>query len=117
TKWIMRSSFTGSSRSGAGAPIASGLKKLRGSFICLIPRLKRRVLDYGMKERPGLAKRFYKQARKWMSARAPAPAARARGKLLLFGSALSGVAVETARSRLRPMILRSGATAAGYWLA
>src|SRR5215472_5387547 len=38
TKWIMRSSFTGSSRGGAGAPIASGLKKLRGSFICLIPR-------------------------------------------------------------------------------
>ncbi len=33
TKWIMRSSLTGSSRSGAGAPIASGLKKLRGSFI------------------------------------------------------------------------------------
>src|SRR6476619_21603 len=72
TKWIMRSSFTGSSRSGAGAPIASGLKKLRGSFICLIPRLKRGVLDYGMKERPGLAKRFYIQAREWMSARAAA---------------------------------------------
>src|ERR1700746_118006 len=33
TKWIIRSSRTGSSRSGAGAPIASGLKKLRGSFI------------------------------------------------------------------------------------
>jgi len=33
TKWIMRSSLTGSSRSGAGAPMASGLKKLRGSFI------------------------------------------------------------------------------------
>src|SRR5882757_5329886 len=33
TKWIMRSSLTGSSRSGAGAPIASGLKKLRGSFM------------------------------------------------------------------------------------
>jgi hypothetical protein len=29
----MRSSLTGSSRRGAGAPIASGLKKLRGSFI------------------------------------------------------------------------------------
>ncbi len=33
TKWIMRSSRTGSSRNGAGAPIASGLKKLRGSFM------------------------------------------------------------------------------------
>src|SRR5262245_59655796 len=33
TKWIMRSSLTGSSLSGLGAPIASGLKKLRGSFI------------------------------------------------------------------------------------
>jgi hypothetical protein len=29
----MRSSLTGSSRSGAGAPMASGLKKLRGSFM------------------------------------------------------------------------------------
>ena len=35
TKWIMRSSLTGSSRSGAGAPIASGLKKLRGSFMAV----------------------------------------------------------------------------------
>src|SRR5215831_4041713 len=33
TKWIMRSSLTGSSRSGVGAPTASGLKKLRGSFM------------------------------------------------------------------------------------
>src|SRR5262252_7258473 len=33
TKWIIRSSRSGNSRSGAGAPIASGLKKLRGSFI------------------------------------------------------------------------------------
>jgi hypothetical protein len=33
TKWIMRSSRSGNSRSGAGAPIASGLKKLRGSFM------------------------------------------------------------------------------------
>jgi len=56
-----------------------------------------------MKERPGLAKRFYKQARKWMSARAAARLLEREGKLLLFGSALSGVAVETARSRLRPM--------------
>src|SRR5262249_28872191 len=32
TKWIIRSSFTGSSRSGAGAPMASGWKKFRGSF-------------------------------------------------------------------------------------
>jgi len=32
TKWIMRSSLTGSSRNGAGAPIASGWKKFRGSF-------------------------------------------------------------------------------------
>jgi hypothetical protein len=29
----MRSSRGGNSRNGAGAPIASGLKKLRGSFI------------------------------------------------------------------------------------
>jgi hypothetical protein len=70
-----------------------------------------------MKERPGLAKRFYKQARKWMSARAAARLLEREGKLLLGGSALSGVAVETARSRLQPMILRSGATAAEYWLA
>ena len=35
TKWIMRSSLTGRSRSGAGAPIASGLKKLRGSFMAV----------------------------------------------------------------------------------
>src|SRR5437588_4093439 len=33
TKWIIRSSRSGKSRSGAGAPIASGLKKLRGNFI------------------------------------------------------------------------------------
>ena len=33
TKWIMRSSRTGSSRNGSGAPIASGLKKERGSFM------------------------------------------------------------------------------------
>ena len=33
TKWIMRSSRTGSSWYGAGAPIASGLKKGRGSFM------------------------------------------------------------------------------------
>ena len=33
TKWIMRSSRTGSSRKGAGAPIASGLKNWRGSFM------------------------------------------------------------------------------------
>jgi hypothetical protein len=29
----MRSSLSGNSRNGAGAPIASGLKKLRGSFM------------------------------------------------------------------------------------
>jgi hypothetical protein len=99
---------------------------LRGSFICLIPRLKRGVLDYGMKERPGLAKRFYIQARTWMSARAAARLLEREGKLLLFGSALSGVAVETAKSRLRLVTLRSGVTlvtlrsgvtAAGCWLA
>src|SRR5258706_515065 len=83
TKWIMRSSFTGTSRSGAGAPVASGLKKLRGSFICLMPRLKRGVLDYGMKERPGPAKRFYKQARKWMSANAAARLLERGGKLVV----------------------------------
>jgi hypothetical protein len=33
TKWIIRSSRSGNSRSGVGAPNASGLKKLRGSFI------------------------------------------------------------------------------------
>src|SRR5260370_2333497 len=92
TKWIMRSSLPGTARSGAGAPVASGLKKLRGSFICLIPRRKRGVLDDGMKERPGLAKRFYKQARKWMSASAAARLLEREGKLLVFG--LSGVAVE-----------------------
>src|SRR3954465_12119739 len=32
TKWIMRSSRTGSSRRGVGAPIASGWKKRRGNF-------------------------------------------------------------------------------------
>ena len=32
TKWIIRSSFTGRSRIGSGAPMASGLKKLRGVF-------------------------------------------------------------------------------------
>ena len=32
TKWIMRSSRTGNSRSGAGAPMASGSKNWRGSF-------------------------------------------------------------------------------------
>jgi len=32
-KWIIRSSRSGKSRSGAGAPMASGLKKLRGSFM------------------------------------------------------------------------------------
>src|SRR5262245_63070322 len=37
TKWIMRSSLTGSSRSGVGAPTAIGLKKLRGSFMVQIP--------------------------------------------------------------------------------
>src|SRR5581483_11283229 len=36
TKWIIRSSRGGSSRSGAGAPIANGLKKLRGSFMRLL---------------------------------------------------------------------------------
>jgi hypothetical protein len=40
TKWIMRSSRTGSSRNGIGAPIASGLKKLRGSFIERSPDLR-----------------------------------------------------------------------------
>ena len=40
TKWIMRSSRSGNSRSGAGAPIASGLKKLRGSFMRRIPQLR-----------------------------------------------------------------------------
>jgi hypothetical protein len=38
-----------------------------------------------MKERPGLAKRFYKQARKWMSARAAARLLEREGKLLLGG--------------------------------
>ena len=33
TKWIIRSSLTGSSRKGAGAPVASGWKKRRGSFM------------------------------------------------------------------------------------
>ena len=33
TKWIIRSSRSGNSRSGVGAPIANGLKKLRGSFM------------------------------------------------------------------------------------
>ena len=33
TKWIMRSSRDGSSRSGRGAPIASGSKYLRGAFM------------------------------------------------------------------------------------
>ena len=33
TKWIIRSNRTGKSRSGAGAPIARGLKNCRGSFI------------------------------------------------------------------------------------
>jgi hypothetical protein len=33
TKWIIRSNRTGKSRSGAGAPIAKGLKNCRGSFI------------------------------------------------------------------------------------
>ena len=47
TKWIMRSSFTGSSRSGAGAPIASGLKKLRGSFMSR-DSLRRGCDCYGM---------------------------------------------------------------------
>src|SRR6266700_5050056 len=56
TKWIMRSSFTGSSRSGAGAPIASGLKKLRGSFIRPNPRPKQESSWLPYEERPGLAK-------------------------------------------------------------
>jgi hypothetical protein len=30
---MSRSNLTGSSRKGAGAPMASGLKKLRGNFI------------------------------------------------------------------------------------
>ena len=34
----MRSSRSGNSRNGAGAPIASGLKKLRGSFMRTIPQ-------------------------------------------------------------------------------
>jgi hypothetical protein len=38
-----------------------------------------------MKERPGLAKRFYKQARKWMSARAAARLLEREEKLLLGG--------------------------------
>src|ERR1700730_14376088 len=38
TKWIMRSRLTGSSASGRGAPIASGLKKLRGRFTQCSPR-------------------------------------------------------------------------------
>src|SRR6202012_2989311 len=33
TKWIIRSRRIGNSRNGAGAPMASGLKKLRGSFM------------------------------------------------------------------------------------
>ncbi|MEZ5955979.1 MAG: hypothetical protein R3C27_02030 [Hyphomonadaceae bacterium] len=33
TKWIMRSSFTGSSRRGSGAPLARGAKKWRGGFV------------------------------------------------------------------------------------
>ena len=37
TKWIIRSSRTGRSRNGAGAPVARGWKKRRGSFIgCLL---------------------------------------------------------------------------------
>jgi hypothetical protein len=32
TKWIMRSSRTGKSRIGAGAPMASGAKNWRGNF-------------------------------------------------------------------------------------
>ena len=36
TKWIMRSSFTGSSRAGSGAPIASGLKNWRGVRVLIV---------------------------------------------------------------------------------
>ena len=48
TKWIMRSSRNGNSRSGGGAPIASGLKKLRGSFIG-DPKIRSIEQDMGRK--------------------------------------------------------------------
>ena len=38
TKWIMRSSRTGNSRSGAGAPMARGAKNWRGSFTVVLPK-------------------------------------------------------------------------------
>ena len=49
TKWIMRSSRTGSSRSGAGAPMASGAKKWRGSFIWTFQKT---VLPFRAMQRP-----------------------------------------------------------------
>ena len=56
TKWIMRSSRAGRSRSGAGAPMASGSKNLRGAFMDDAP-VERRSGERGASRRALLESR------------------------------------------------------------